>query len=66
MSAYEYILPLHRDCPNCGFTATMTDFRPDPGYDPRMREYECTICHYTWFYIQHNVTLRYAPDNTIR
>jgi len=29
----------------------MTDFRPQPGLDPAMREYKCSSCKHEWYHI---------------
>ncbi|MBA7706771.1 hypothetical protein ES703_115628 [subsurface metagenome] len=44
-------LPEHSRCPNCWDEADMTSFRPPPGFDPAMREYNCSHCGYEWYHI---------------
>jgi hypothetical protein len=39
-----------RQCPVCGsYRAVMTDYRPQPGYDPTIRKWHCNCCR-TNFY----------------
>lgn len=51
MSLDDVKLPSHRTCPNCLLPAVMTNFRPDPGFDPGMREYHCPSCGYEWYHV---------------
>ncbi|KKK50507.1 hypothetical protein LCGC14_3124330 [marine sediment metagenome] len=32
-------------CPDCYGIVDKTPFRPQPGLDPRLREYSCTLDH---------------------
>lgn len=51
MAEFSNGLPIKRHCPNCLGQATMTAWRPQPGFNPSMREYHCQKCHYEWYHI---------------
>lgn len=51
LTSHPVRLPLHTTCPFCGQVADKTDWLPPPGYDPILREYVCSHCHYAWYHV---------------
>ena len=44
-------LPGTRLCPQCKGHSEPTEWLPDPGLDPTMRQFQCLDCQTTWFQI---------------
>ena len=38
-----------KQCPRCGGTGELTDWKPLPYYDPLMRQYRCRSCKMVFF-----------------
>lgn len=55
-------LPDHPHCPECGGTAPVIDWLPEPGFDPAMRQYKCSDCHYEFYLIPKHIAIKGAIE----
>jgi len=53
-------------CPVCREMAEPTAWRPDSGYDPYMREFQCPRCRKVFYYAARTAKKLLAIDDRVR